>query len=83
MARQRYAALRSGLRGIGIQRTALFMQLHEAVVSSGARLVTGAKVTAANPEHGTLVLADGGAQGPFDLMLDALGVRSPLSSTTF
>lgn len=76
----RYAALRSGLRGIGIQRTALFSLLHGAAVSSGARLATGTKITAANAVNGTLVFAESGAQGPFDLVLDALGVRSPLSS---
>ncbi len=76
----RYDALRAGLRGIGIQRTALFTLLHDAAVSSGARLVTGAHITAANAAHGTLVDAASGAHGPFDLVIDALGVRSPLAS---
>ena len=76
----RYSALRASLRGIGIQRSTLFALLHEAAIASGARLVTGARITAANAANGTLVDAAGGAHGPFDLVIDALGVRSPLSS---
>ncbi|MDP3457880.1 MAG: FAD-dependent monooxygenase, partial [Hyphomonas sp.] len=34
----------------------------------------------ANAVNGTLVDASSGAHGPFDLVIDALGVRSPLSS---
>lgn len=76
----RYAALRQGLRGFGIQRATLFALLHEAAAASGARLVTGARITAANAPGGTLVDAASGGHGPFDLVIDALGVRSPLSS---
>ncbi|MBA3068857.1 MAG: FAD-dependent monooxygenase [Hyphomonas sp.] len=76
----RYAALRPALHGIGIQRTALFTLLEGAASASGARLVPATRITAANPETGTLVDHQGGAQGPFDLVIDALGVRSVLSS---
>jgi 2-polyprenyl-6-methoxyphenol hydroxylase-like FAD-dependent oxidoreductase len=76
----RYTALRDGLCGLGIQRAALFTLLSDAASASGARLVTGARITAANASNGTLVDATNGAHGPFDLVIDALGVRSPLSS---
>lgn len=76
----RYAALRQGLCGFGIQRATLFALLHEAAAAGGARLVTGARITAANAPCGTLVDAASGRHGPFDLVIDALGVRSPLSS---
>ena len=76
----RYGALRGGLCGIGIQRATVFALLHEAAVASGARIFTGARITAANASSGTFVDAARGAHGPFDLVVDALGVRSPLSS---
>ena len=71
----RYAALRAGLRGIGIQRTALFGLLEGAAVTSGVHLVPGTRITAANTDTGMLVDQDGGAHGPFHLVIDALGVR--------
>ena len=76
----RYDALRTGLRGIAIQRAALFALLHGAATGSGVRFVTGARITAANAVSGTLIEDGGGALGPFDLVIDALGVRSPLPS---
>ncbi|MGA1343405.1 MAG: FAD-dependent oxidoreductase [Hyphomonas sp.] len=75
----RFEALRAGLQGIGIQRAALFALLHEAALASSAQLVTGVRITAANPETGLLTAANGAAHGPYDLVIDALGVRSPLS----
>jgi len=75
----RYTALRQGLAGVGIQRAALFGLLNEAARASGAALVAATRVSAANPETGMLVTAQG-AHGPFDLLLDCMGVRSPLSS---
>ena len=71
----RYGALRGGLCGIGIQRATVFALLHEAAVASGARIFTGARITAANASSGTFVDAARGAHGPFDLVVDALGVR--------
>ena len=76
----RYEALRAGLSGVGIQRTALFGLLHAAAIQAGAHFVPGTKVLAASADAGTLV-AQGGVHGPFDLLIDALGVRSPLASS--
>lgn len=76
----RYAALRDDLAGLGIQRPVLFGVLYQAALEAGARLVTQTRITAANAARGTLVDASGGAHGPYDLVIDSLGVRSPLSS---
>jgi salicylate hydroxylase len=75
----RYAALRPSLRGVGIQRTALFDILLDAADASGARIVTGTRITGVDPASGTLTDSKG-AHAPCDLIIDALGVRSPLSS---
>lgn len=76
----RYAALRKRLCGLGIQRAALFDLLLGAAVGAGSRLAAGTRITAANGLTGLLVDAAGGAHGPFDLVVDASGVRSPLAS---
>lgn len=76
----RYQALRQSLQGLGIQRSALFNLLHQASQEAGPRFFGGTRITAANGETGILVDAAGGAHGPYDLIIDSLGVRSPLSS---
>ncbi|PKP80266.1 MAG: FAD-dependent monooxygenase [Alphaproteobacteria bacterium HGW-Alphaproteobacteria-18] len=76
----RYGALREGLAGLGIQRAALFGLLQEAAVTAGARLVPATRMISADAGAGTLTDAGGGLHGPYDLVIDALGVRSPLSS---
>jgi salicylate hydroxylase len=76
----RYEALRPGLRGIGIQRAALFNLLHQVALTSGAVLITGARINGADPQTGFLTDAKGAVYGPYDLVVDALGVRSPLSN---
>lgn len=76
----RYAALRPALSGLGIQRAVLFDVLQAAALAAGVRLVTGTHIVAADPTTATLTDAAGGVHGPYDLVIDALGVRSPLSS---
>lgn len=76
----RYAALRAGLSGLGIQRSVLFGVLQEAALAAGARLVPGTRILSASQAEGTLTDAAGGQHGPYDLVIDALGVRSPLSA---
>ncbi len=76
----RYAALRAGLTGIGIQRQALFDLLLAAAMEAGARLITGVRVMSADPARAVFTDAGNQAHGPFALLIDALGVRSPLSS---
>jgi salicylate hydroxylase len=77
----RYANLRRGGFGIGIHRAALFETLFSAVTAAGIRIETGQTVAAA-PESGGrrhLEFAGGTRAGPFDLIVDALGSRSPLA----
>jgi 2-polyprenyl-6-methoxyphenol hydroxylase-like FAD-dependent oxidoreductase len=76
----RYAALRPGLIGIGIQRAALFSLLYEAAKAAGAEIVLGTQVAAADTAAGCFRDSEGVLHGPFDLMLDCMGVRSPLAS---
>ncbi|MFN4024455.1 MAG: FAD-dependent oxidoreductase [Hyphomonas sp.] len=76
----RYRALRASLSGLGIQRSVLFGVLQAAAIAAGVRIVPATRITAANGASGVLVDADGGVHGPYDLVIDALGVRSPLSS---
>ena len=71
----RYAALPRLGRGLGIHRAALFGVLHGAVVESGIPVSTGAEITAL--EGGVLELG-GRREGPFDLVVDAMGSNSPL-----
>jgi len=80
-----YAALRHrGMFGIGIHRASLFAILHEAVVQAGiaihtGRTLTGSVVVGAKR---ALRLADGETSDPYDLVVDALGTRTPLAPPT-
>ena len=68
----RYAALRRG-HAIGVHRAALFSVLHEAVIGAGIAVVLGAAVTGIErlaASRSKLVLASGGSEGPFDLVID-------------
>ena len=79
----RYSALGSPARaGIGIHRAALFAILHDAVLAAGIPVhtacdITGSETGAAGKR--TLLLADGRREGPFDLIVDALGTRTALN----
>jgi len=64
-------------RGLGIHRAALFGVLHEAVVAERIEIVTGCTIT--GYEDGCLRSGDR-REGPFDLVVDALGAASPLRS---
>jgi 2-polyprenyl-6-methoxyphenol hydroxylase-like FAD-dependent oxidoreductase len=74
----RFTALRKSLGAEGIQRGTLFDLLLEAAKSRGIDLQTGSNVTACDETAGTILLADGTIYGPYDLVVDALGVNSPL-----
>jgi salicylate hydroxylase len=76
----RYAALRAGLTGLGIQRPALFDLVFGAARVAGAALVAHTAIAAADTQNGTLTDMSGAVHGPFDLIVDALGVRSPLAN---
>lgn len=82
----RYAALPGRARfGIGIHRASLFAILHAAVVAEGIAVQTGRAVAASTvgaDSRRSLVFAGGGGAGPFDLLVDALGTRTPLAAPT-
>ena len=76
----RYSAL--GTRtpmAIGIHRPALFELLHSAVVEDGIKIRTNHCVGTGWDRPGFLKFENGSSEGPFDLIIDALGSRSPLS----
>lgn len=73
----RYRALGAGSFGLGMHRGALFQLLFDAARGAGAAFETGRVV--AGHDDGRFVFADGAASARFPLLVDALGVRSPLS----
>ena len=80
----RYRDLDPALYGLGVHRSVLFDLLHEAARSDGLEIVGGRTVTAApaDPDgRRRLRFADGEETAPFDLIVDALGARSPLART--
>lgn len=80
----RYAALGPAMFGLGVHRATLFAILHGAAVAAGISIETGRNVTrAAMASDGRrLLFQDGSTAGPFDLLVDALGVRSVLTPPT-
>jgi salicylate hydroxylase len=74
----RYDALgRDAPRGVSVHRGALFQLLYDAAIAAGAEIEAGHEMVAAR--DGRLVFADGSQSARFDLVIDALGMRSPLS----
>lgn len=71
----RYEAL-GELRGLAVHRAALFNVLHDAVKSAGITVETGSHIR--DIAGNTLILDQARREGPFDLVVDALGSRSPL-----
>lgn len=63
--------------GLGVHRGALFQVLYEAALEAGAELEAGRDVIACG--DGRLTFKDGSQSARFDLVIDALGMRSPLS----
>ncbi|MEZ5961535.1 MAG: NAD(P)/FAD-dependent oxidoreductase [Hyphomonadaceae bacterium] len=62
--------------GLGIHRGALFQVLHDAALLAGAEIENSREVLGIRDRR--LVFADG-VSASFDLIIDALGMRSPLS----
>ena len=76
----RYDALDAEAFGVGIHRASLFDLLHRAAAADGIPIEGGCTVS--GREDRSLVFADGRRAGPFDLIVDALGSRSPLAPPT-
>jgi 2-polyprenyl-6-methoxyphenol hydroxylase-like FAD-dependent oxidoreductase len=77
----KYKALGPGLRGLGVHRAALFNVLHDAVLAAGLPIASSRRISAlkrAGDGRPFLLSHDGSQFGPFDLVIDALGSRSPL-----
>lgn len=66
----------AGRMGLGIHRAALFGALYDAAIAAGATLAPGHRVTGRDRQ---CLLTATGTQGPFDLIVDALGAGSVLS----
>ena len=80
----RYAALKGAAFGVGIHRASLFTTLHEAVKSAGNPVETD-RTLVGSALHGSkrvLTFVDGQHSPPFDLIVDALGTRTPLALPT-
>ncbi len=78
----RYAALGQGWHGVAVHRAALFEVLHRAAVGADVEIVPGMEVGAIDPSGRRVRLLNksGERLGDFDLIVDALGSRSPLAS---
>lgn len=76
-----YAALAGERFGLGIHRASLFTLLFDAVQAAGIPIETGRTITGCGPGAGDrrTLICESGAVGPFDLVVDALGARSPLA----
>ena len=64
--------------GVGVHRGALFEVLYEEALAAGAEMTFGREVVASDGD-GRLAFACGTRSASFDLVVDALGMRSPLS----
>lgn len=75
----RFEKLRPGLTGLGIQRPALFGVLHETATSENIDIETTRDIRGVCPDTGRLEFQTGPSRSGFDLVVDAMGVRSPLT----
>jgi len=76
----RYDAFgRNAPTGVAVHRGALFQVLYDAARDAGAEIVSGREIVGA--ADGRFAFADGAQSPRFDLLIDALGMRSPLSQT--
>lgn len=77
----RYGPAGSDAHGIGIHRASLFQTLLDALKAQGGGVSHGCDIRACRSGEGGeyLELADGRERGPYDLVINALGTRSPLS----
>jgi 2-polyprenyl-6-methoxyphenol hydroxylase-like FAD-dependent oxidoreductase len=80
-----YRALKGERFGLGIHRASLFGVLFDAAVAAGIPIETGRTVTGSEPasDGGRRLLFEGGTRSVrFDLVVDALGSRTPLAPPT-
>lgn len=79
-----YSALkRQAAFGIGIHRASLFAILHEAMLRAGITVHTDHEITGSELVGARRTLCFGNERSaPFDLIVDALGTRTPLAPPT-
>lgn len=75
----RYAKWKRELYGLGVQRSMLFDQLLSAATDAQVELVQSTYIASADANAGTFTTEAGRVTGPFDLVIDSLGARSPLT----
>lgn len=74
-----YGPLGPGVQALGVHRSALFKVLHDAVVAAKLPIRSGYTVTGLQRDQSkSWLLSPQGLEGPFDLVVDALGAQSPL-----
>ena len=73
-----YTDLKVGETALGLHRASLFDELFQACLDAGVVFETGFKVAGAERDQGRFVASDGRRSARFDLLVDALGARSPL-----
>lgn len=75
----RYDALgKDSPKGVAVHRGALFQLLYDAARGEGIAMESGREIVGAR--DGRLLFVDGTESPRFDLVIDALGMRSPLST---
>ena len=78
-----YAAIDPAMTGYGVHRSLLFDLLFDAVRQAGMAIETARPIVGSALASGTqrsLVFQDGSVSPPHDLVVDAMGSRSPLST---
>lgn len=75
-----YSVLGDGFHGLAVHRAALFDVLYAAVGAKNIQITTGIDVIDATTggEHISVLDTAGEKHGPFDLLIDASGARTPL-----
>lgn len=78
-----YGALQPSLFGLGIHRAALFKILYDEVLRLGIEITAGTELVRSDVVGEARFLHDqsGGEHGPFDLVVDATGTRSPIRAS--
>jgi salicylate hydroxylase len=78
----RYSALGSGWHGVAVHRSALFGVLYRAAIAATVEIVSGTEIGAIDRSSTRVQLVEktGAPLGSFDLVVDALGARSPLAA---
>jgi 2-polyprenyl-6-methoxyphenol hydroxylase-like FAD-dependent oxidoreductase len=77
----RYKSIRKLGRGLGVHRAALFNVLHDGVVADAIPVRTNFTVGTLDRRGGkTWLIGAKGTEGPFDLIVDAMGSSSPLKA---